>query len=75
MSAGLRRVIKPAIEVMGALPTVVIGLVAGIWLAPVIEYYLLAVLSLPLLLAAVVLACGALMNRFARGACRRASIC
>ena len=65
MSAGLRRVIKPAIEVMGALPTVVIGLVAGIWLAPVIEYYLLAVLSLPLLLAAVVLACGALMNRFA----------
>jgi len=65
MSAGLRRVIKPAIEVMGALPTVVIGLVAGIWLAPVIEYYLLAVLSLPLLLAAMVLACGALMNRFA----------
>uniref|UniRef100_A8GHP6 Binding-protein-dependent transport systems inner membrane component n=1 Tax=Serratia proteamaculans (strain 568) TaxID=399741 RepID=A8GHP6_SERP5 len=65
MSAGLRRVIKPAIEVMGALPTVVIGLVAGIWLAPVIEHYLLAVLSLPLLLAAVVLACGALVNKLA----------
>ncbi|MGO2465427.1 MAG: ABC transporter permease subunit [Serratia proteamaculans] len=63
MSAGLRRVIKPAIEVMGALPTVVIGLVAGIWLAPVIEHYLLAVLSLPLLLAVVVLACGALVNK------------
>ncbi|CAI1926327.1 ABC transporter permease subunit [Serratia proteamaculans] len=65
MSAGLRRVIKPAIEVMGALPTVVIGLVAGIWLAPVIEHYLLAVLSLPLLLAVVVLACGALVNKLA----------
>ncbi|CAI1925335.1 Phosphate transport system permease protein pstC [Serratia proteamaculans] len=65
MSAGLRRVIKPAIEVMGALPTVVIGLVAGIWLAPVIEHYLLAVLSLPLLLAVVVLACGALLNKLA----------
>ncbi|ANS44184.1 ABC transporter permease subunit [Serratia inhibens] len=65
MSPGLRRVIKPAIEVMGALPTVVIGLVAGIWLAPVIEHYLLAVLSLPVLLAVAVLACGALVNRFA----------
>lgn len=65
MSPGLRRAIKPAIEVMGALPTVVIGLVAGIWLAPVIEHYLLAVLSLPVLLAVAVLACGALVNRFA----------
>ncbi|MBO2007047.1 hypothetical protein J4732_15030 [Serratia marcescens] len=56
--------IKPAIEVMGALPTVVIGLVAGIWLAPIIEQYLLAVLALPLLLAAAVLLCGALTHRF-----------
>ncbi len=64
MTAGLRRMIKPAIEVMGALPTVVIGLVAGIWLAPIIEQYLLAVLVLPLLLAAAVLLCGALTHRF-----------
>lgn len=48
----------------GALPTVVIGLVAGIWLAPIIEQYLLAVLALPLLLAAAVLLCGALTHRF-----------
>ncbi|WP_417903527.1 ABC transporter permease subunit [Chania multitudinisentens] len=64
MSAGLRRVVKPALEVMGALPTVVIGLVAGIWLAPLIEEYLLAVLALPLLLALVVVLCGWLANRF-----------
>ncbi|WP_273870309.1 ABC transporter permease subunit [Serratia odorifera] len=64
MSAALRRVIKPAIEVMGALPTVVIGLVAGIWLAPVIEQHLLAVLALPLLLAAAVLLCGAAWHRW-----------
>ncbi|MFC0225165.1 ABC transporter permease subunit [Serratia aquatilis] len=63
MSAGLRRVVKPAVEVMGALPTVVIGLIAGIWLAPMIEHYLLAVLALPLLLALVVLATGWLVNR------------
>ncbi|CAI0875058.1 ABC transporter permease subunit [Serratia ficaria] len=65
MTPALRRVIKPAIEVMGALPTVVIGLVAGIWLAPVIEHYLLAVLALPLLLAAAVLLCGGAVNRLA----------
>ncbi|WP_196062107.1 MULTISPECIES: ABC transporter permease subunit [unclassified Serratia (in: enterobacteria)] len=66
MSAGLRRVVKPAVEVMGALPTVVIGLVAGIWLAPMIERYLLAVLALPFLLAGGVLLCSWLVNRFTR---------
>lgn len=64
MSAGLRRVVKPAVEVMGALPTVVIGLVAGIWLAPMIEHYLLAVLALPFLLTLAVLLCSGLVNRF-----------
>lgn len=64
MSAELRRVVKPAVEVMGAFPTVVIGLVAGIWLAPKIEHYLLALLALPLLLALVTLLCSWLVNRF-----------
>lgn len=67
MSVRLRRVVKPAIEVMGALPTVVIGLVAGIWLAPLIEHYLLAVLALPLLLTAAVLLCSAVAQRITRG--------
>jgi phosphate transport system permease protein len=67
MSAGLRRVVKPAVEVMGALPTVVIGLVAGIWLAPLLENYLLAILALPFLLAVVVLLCSWLVNQFAPG--------
>ncbi|CNI89377.1 phosphate ABC transporter permease [Yersinia frederiksenii] len=58
MSAGLRRVVKPTIEMMGAFPTVVIGLVAGIWLAPVIEHYLTGVLLLPPLLALTILLCG-----------------
>ncbi|MDN0109222.1 ABC transporter permease subunit [Yersinia mollaretii] len=58
MSAGLRRVVKPAIEMMGAFPTVVIGLIAGIWLAPVIENYLAGILLLPLLLAFAILLCG-----------------
>ncbi|WP_145519517.1 ABC transporter permease subunit [Yersinia mollaretii] len=58
MSAGLRRVVKPAIEMMGAFPTVVIGLIAGIWLAPMIEHYLAGILLLPLLLAFAILLCG-----------------
>lgn len=58
MSAGLRRVVKPTIEMMGAFPTVVIGLIAGIWLAPVIEHYLTGILLLPPLLALAILLCG-----------------
>ncbi|WP_170138694.1 ABC transporter permease subunit [Edaphovirga cremea] len=66
MSPGLRRVVKPAVEVMGALPTVVIGLIAGVWLAPVLERYLSGFLLLPWLLAGVTLLCSAI--------CARASI-
>lgn len=58
MSAGLRRMVKPTIEMMGAFPTVVIGLIAGIWLAPVIEQYLTGILLLPTLLALTILLCG-----------------
>jgi len=60
MSPGLRRWVKPAIEMMGALPSVVIGLIAGLWLAPHISQALLGVLLLPLTLAATLLICGAL---------------
>jgi len=33
----LREVIKPAVEVMAAIPTVIIGFLAALWLAPLIE--------------------------------------
>lgn len=46
MSANVRRYVKPTIEIMEALPTVIIGLLAGIWLAPIVEHNLMAVLSL-----------------------------
>ncbi|MDW8847113.1 ABC transporter permease subunit [Erwinia sp. MMLR14_017] len=57
MAPGLRRWVKPAIEMMGALPSVVIGLIAGLWLAPQLADRLLGVLLLPLLLAGVLLLC------------------
>jgi len=46
MSANVRRYVKPTIEIMEALPTVIIGLLAGIWLAPIVENNLVAVFSL-----------------------------
>ncbi|MEN8720114.1 MAG: ABC transporter permease subunit [Oceanococcaceae bacterium] len=40
MSPALRQSIKPTIEIMEALPTVILGFLAGLWLAPFIENYL-----------------------------------
>jgi phosphate transport system permease protein len=37
MATGLRRKVKPAIELMEALPTVILGFLAGLWLAPLVE--------------------------------------
>jgi phosphate transport system permease protein len=34
MSPSLRRMVKPAIEIMAALPTVILGFLAGLWFAP-----------------------------------------
>ncbi|MBD1555747.1 ABC transporter permease subunit [Vibrio sp. S9_S30] len=50
MSTPMRKVVKPAIEIMEALPTVIIGFLAGLWLAPVIESHLPSTLALIILL-------------------------
>jgi phosphate transport system permease protein len=41
---GLRTVVKPIVELMAAIPTVVVGFLAALWLAPRIEKQLAAVL-------------------------------
>ena len=71
MTPALRRWVKPAIEMMGALPSVVIGLIAGLWLAPRIAERLPGVLLLPLVLAAVLLLCGWAMHQLPRSWRRR----
>lgn len=52
MSPELRQVVKPAVEVLAALPSVILGFLAGLWLAPFIETNLpgmfLMLLMLPL---------------------------
>ncbi len=49
MAPGLRRKIKPFIELMEALPTVILGFLAGLWLAPFIELHLARIFTLLLL--------------------------
>jgi len=50
MTPGMRRKVKPTIELMEALPTVILGFLAGLWLAPIIENYLPAIAMLLVLL-------------------------
>ena len=52
MSASLRRMVKPTIEIMAALPTVILGFLAGLWFAPYLEENLAGILSLLLVLPA-----------------------
>lgn len=40
MSPGMRNFVKPTIEIMAALPTVILGFLAGLWFAPIVEAYL-----------------------------------
>jgi phosphate transport system permease protein len=52
MSARLRGLVKPTIEIMAALPTVILGFLAGLWFAPYLEENLAGVLSLMIVLPA-----------------------
>lgn len=45
----MRQVVKPTIEVMEALPTVVLGFIAGLWLAPFVEHNLAGIFAILLL--------------------------
>jgi phosphate transport system permease protein len=46
MSPAMRQVVKPTIEIMEALPTVILGFLAGLWLAPLVEAKLVGILAL-----------------------------
>lgn len=50
MHPSLRNTIKPTIEIMAALPSVVLGFFAGLWLAPVLEKIIPAVFTMPIIL-------------------------
>ncbi|OGT81234.1 MAG: phosphate ABC transporter permease [Gammaproteobacteria bacterium RIFCSPLOWO2_02_FULL_61_13] len=52
MEARMRNLVKPTIEIMAALPSVILGFLAGLWFAPFVENHLpgifLILLSIPL---------------------------
>jgi len=50
MAPRMRQVVKPSIEIMEALPTVILGFLAGLWLAPYVETHLAGVFTLLLIL-------------------------
>ncbi len=56
MAPGMRRKVKPVIELMEALPTVILGFLAGLWLAPLVEDHLPGIFALLLLLLIAMLA-------------------
>ena len=56
MSPKIRSIVKPTIEIMEALPTVILGFLAGLWLAPLIEDNLPGILVLLILLPLSILA-------------------
>lgn len=55
MSPKVRGFVKPTIEIMEALPTVILGFLAGLWLAPLIEEHLPGILILLILLPTSIL--------------------
>jgi len=63
MSAPMRKIVKPSIELMEALPTVILGFLAGIWLAPYIENNLPLVVTSAFLIPIGILIAGYLWSR------------
>jgi phosphate transport system permease protein len=55
MTPKQRGMVKPSIEIMEALPTVILGFLAGLWLAPFVENNLPAVFSFFLLMPLMLL--------------------
>lgn len=66
MTPKLRGVVKPTIELMEALPTVILGFLAGLWLAPFVENNLPAVFSILVLVPVVFLLFAGLWSQLPR---------
>ncbi|WP_312933217.1 ABC transporter permease subunit [Pseudomonas sp.] len=58
MAPGMRRKVKPVIELMEAMPTVILGFFAGLFLAPYLEGHLPGVFSLFMILPLGILLAG-----------------
>jgi phosphate transport system permease protein len=68
----LRLIVKPLMEVMASLPSVVLGFLAGLWLAPVVDANLVPLLCALAALAPAGLASGWIWSRLPQPVRRRA---
>lgn len=66
MHPSYKRTLKPMIEIMASLPSVVLGFLAGLWLAPRIERAMPALILMPLVLTLLVLGAGFLWRALPR---------
>lgn len=66
MHPAYKRYVKPMIEIMASLPSVVLGFLAGLWLAPRIERVVPALVLMAFALPLFVLAAGWLWTRLPR---------
>ena len=60
MHPAVKGYVKPVVEIMAALPSVVLGFLAGLWLAPMIERIVPGLFLLPLVLTVCILSAFAL---------------
>jgi phosphate transport system permease protein len=67
MHPKLLRYVKPTVEIMAALPSVVLGFLAGLWLAPRLEQYFPALILSVIVLPLVVLLTGLAWQLMPRG--------
>ena len=71
----VKRVVKPVMEIMSSLPSVVLGFLAGLWLAPILETRVPSVMAMIILIPTTALLVGyawcrlpiAIRNRFENG--------
>lgn len=56
MAPRMRQLVKPSIEIMEALPTVILGFLAGLWLAPFVEEHLVGIFALLMIVPLFVIA-------------------
>ncbi len=63
MSPRMRNAVKPTVEIMEALPTVILGFLAGLWLAPLIEENLAGTFMIFLFLPLAVILFGFLWSQ------------
>jgi phosphate transport system permease protein len=55
MHARVKAYVKPVVEIMAALPSVVLGFLAGLWLAPIVEQVVPGIFVMPLVMTPAIL--------------------